>query len=88
MIVKGKPLRLCIRQMRLIPKSRASFIIQTLEVVSNPSKFIVKRCMALMEILNQEQIDARLLIAENIKYMVDAPQQSCDIFMLLMSSTS
>lgn len=30
-----------------------------------------------MEVLNHEQNDVRLLIADIIKYMVDAPQRPC-----------
>lgn len=73
-IVSGKPLRLCTRKMRLILKAWASFTVQKLELASNQYEFIVKLCMALMEILNHEPIDVGILIADNIKYIFDAPQ--------------
>lgn len=33
-----------------------------------------------MEILNEDRIDVGLLIANNIKYMVDAPKNSREFF--------
>lgn len=69
-----------IRQMCPIPKAWASFIIQTLESTSNQSEFIVKKCMAMVAILNHEQIYVGILIYENIKYMDDAQQQACGHF--------
>lgn len=72
-IVRGKPLRFCTGKIRPIPKAWTYFIVHTLESTSNQSEFIVKRCMALMEIMNHEPIDVRLLITKNIKYMDDTP---------------
>lgn len=73
-------LKLRTTKMCLIPRARASFIVQTLEYASNQSKFIVKRCHGLMSILNWEDIDVEKLIAENIKYVVDSPQRACGYF--------
>lgn len=61
-------------------KGMASFIVQTLESSSNQSDFIIKRCKAHMEILNQEPINVRMLMADNVKFMVDSPQQACGNF--------
>lgn len=83
MIVNKKPLRLRSRDMRKIPRAQASFIFQTLEVTSNQLEFIVKRYHTLMDILKEEPIDVGLLIAKNIKFMVDAPQQSCGYFCVI-----
>lgn len=66
-----------------IPRAWASFIVQTLEVASNQSEFIVKMCHTLMAILNDELIDVGILIVENLKFMVDAPQQSCGHFCVI-----
>lgn len=74
-IVRDKPLRIRTRKIRSIPKALAYFIVQILRYASNQSEFIVKRCMALIEILNHEPIDVGLLIAKNIKYMANRPQQ-------------
>lgn len=66
-----------------IPREWASFIIQTLEVASNQSEFIVKMCHTLMVVLNDEPIDVGILIVENVKFMVNAPQQSCGNFCVI-----
>lgn len=81
--VRVKPLRLCTWKMHPIPRVWASFIVQTLEFASNQSEFIVKRCIYLMVILNHEPIDVGLLIAYNIKYMVDAPQRVYGYFCVI-----
>lgn len=79
-IIKGKPLRLCTRQMWPIPKAWASFIVQTLESASKQYEFFMKKCQDLMEIQYYEPIDVGLLIVENFKYMVDTPQGACGNF--------
>lgn len=71
-IVNGKPLRI---------RTWESFIMQTLEFASNQIEFIVKRCHALMIILNHEPINVRSLIADNIKFMVDAHPMSLWAFL-------
>lgn len=58
--------------MRSILKACASFFVQTLVEASNESKFIVKRVMCIMSILNNEPINVRRLEAGNIKYMAKA----------------
>lgn len=57
--------------------------MKTLEAASSQSEFIVKRFMDLMSILNHEPIDVWPLIAENIKYMADAPHRACWNFCII-----
>ncbi|KAL5061062.1 hypothetical protein RYX36_032669 [Vicia faba] len=62
--------------MQPIRKAWASFLVQTLEAISNQSEFTVKRCHALMEILHDKLINVGLLIVTNIRYMADSPHIS------------
>lgn len=84
-IIMGKPLRLNTRQMHPIAKSWESFIVQTLESASNQSKFIVKRCIALMAILNHEPVDVGLLIAKVSNTWMMHHKYFVDIFVLVMN---
>lgn len=51
--------------------------MQSLEVASNQSQFIVKRCLGLLSLLMGEPIYLGNLIAENIKYMDNTAQRAC-----------
>lgn len=53
LIVIREPLILKTKQMRPIPRARASFILQILESFSKQSEFIMKQCYALMSMLNR-----------------------------------
>lgn len=54
---------------------------QTLEASFNSLEFIVEKTLGRLGILNHENVNVEYLMAENIKYMVDAPQRACGNFL-------
>lgn len=54
--------------------------MQTLEAASNESEFIVKWCLGLFTLLNDEPNDVGHLICRNSRCMADAPQRACGHF--------
>lgn len=79
----GLGLRLKTTELHQIPRAWASFFVQSLEVASNQSQFIVQRCLGLSTLLRGEPIDLGSLISENIKYMANATQRACGNFCII-----
>lgn len=57
--------------------------MKSLEVASNQSQFIRKRCLGLLALLRGKPIDLGRLISKNIKYVANSARRACGHFCVI-----